>query len=775
MANKTAIDITPSPRILRMLGEIDFKAWQCVCEIVDNSIDAFLALDDETSTEAPKIKIKLPSGSKNDLLATDELIIEDNAEGMTFEKLSKSIKAGFSSNNPVDKMGLFGMGFNISTARLGYKTEVITSTIDSDDFLKVTIDFYELEKGGTFAAPVERIPKKADEKTKHGTTVKITNLRIDHVKPLFQKSHISKKLGKIYGRIIREKNIKILYNGSPCKAFEHCVWSPLRMGHHKSGAVPAKIEINTLIDTKNFCATCWTWLSNKDSECPACGEIDDLLKRERRVKGWVGIQRYFDSDHYGVDLIRNGRVITELDKSFFYMLNLNEELELEYPRDGFQAIGRIVGELEVDFIKVTFQKDAFDTNSIDWRDLRRVVRGDGPMQPLIAKSLGFAENDTPISRLFNTFRTAKADKIANLIPKKSTGEAMLKSELLSDMTRRFHDGEKDYQSDEKWWDLLTETHKPGSRAGSPNPADPTGGSPFTPAGNAGDRNNGNTENMPTTRVGIENVGPIGEPDDQPDTEPDKILSDSYSLDLFKNIAIRVIAERSKTPMGGNGFHVKVKGPDLFFTYWPKAPIFDNSLLMPADFLVNELAFQLHKIAENEVSRVPITQVELALREKYFPELHPTVDELVRSIKILSEELKEHLNSKGEGDIDVSAIDHEEIKSLKKRMAKNEFLNKEEVDSAVIKGQFLSYASLTAIKSIVCSTPSLVFDGVFFKQKWTKTQSTDENFVAIWDELNALMSDVEWFDQNHTYPSGDLWRARTKRLIGSLEIIANWRA
>ena len=45
----TTMDITPTPRILRTLGEIPFQTWQCIAELVDNSIDAFLSdmsLDD---------------------------------------------------------------------------------------------------------------------------------------------------------------------------------------------------------------------------------------------------------------------------------------------------------------------------------------------------------------------------------------------------------------------------------------------------------------------------------------------------------------------------------------------------------------------------------------------------------------------------------------------------------------------------------------------------------------------------------------------------------
>ena len=38
------MDITPSPRILRMLGEIEFDEWQCIAELIDNAFDDFTDL-----------------------------------------------------------------------------------------------------------------------------------------------------------------------------------------------------------------------------------------------------------------------------------------------------------------------------------------------------------------------------------------------------------------------------------------------------------------------------------------------------------------------------------------------------------------------------------------------------------------------------------------------------------------------------------------------------------------------------------------------------------
>ena len=151
------IDITPSPRILRMLGQIDFSAIQCLCELIDNSIDAF-ADSTQPSSSSPEIFVRVPN--INRLTETSEILISDNGAGMDIDQLNRSLKAGFSSNNPVDKMGLFGMGFNIATARLGQKTEIKTSKREDDYFNVVTIDFGSLEGSDKFLVPIERKKKK---------------------------------------------------------------------------------------------------------------------------------------------------------------------------------------------------------------------------------------------------------------------------------------------------------------------------------------------------------------------------------------------------------------------------------------------------------------------------------------------------------------------------------------------------------------------------------------------------------------------------------------
>ncbi|MCA0893285.1 ATP-binding protein [Microbulbifer agarilyticus] len=758
-----SIDLTPSPRVLRMLGEIDFKAWQCLCEIIDNSIDSFSRTDFSNDSQKPKVTIRLPSSSQNKMKANDYLVVEDNGAGMTYEELNKSLKAGFSGNNPIDKMGLFGMGFNISTARLGHRTEITTSTKESDELLRVTIDFQDLENNGHFEAPVERIPKKADEINRHGTTVRITKLRTDHLKPLFQKKKILEKIGKIYGRIIREKDIKIIYAGNICKPFKHCTWSEFRNGQTRDGSVPAIIKIDKLIDEKKYCSTCWLWMSDSDSTCPGCNESNSVKKRERRVTGWVGIQRYFDSDHYGIDLIRNGRVITELDKSFFYWTNREQEEELEYPVDGHQRLGRIVGEIEIDFVKVTHQKDAFDKNTQDWRDVSLVIRGDGPIRPNIAKNQGYAINRSPLARLFSAFRNAKGG-VKNLVPQRSNGQAMITDSMIEDLLRRFKSGESDYQSDEKWWELLIEG---GSKSNRKKENDPTGGNPFAEE-DSEDNDSTDTKKNNDKQKYDEHETP------NPDTQPDMELSGNYSINLFKNVAIRVVAEKATNGTSENGFNVRLKGAELHFTYWPSSPIFGKTLLTPADFLVNELAYHMHSTAQNEISQVPLSAVEISLREKYFADAMPSLEEIQRQTTLFIEDLTDHLKSRADSfSFDLSPLTSEQLEELKTRLIKNQYINEDLAEQAIERGQFFSHAPFSTIKKIILHQPECIFDGNFFNLKFLENDNGQLK-ALLTKELEILMIDISWFVETNQNPENENWRGKIKRLIGSLEIINNWR-
>ena len=121
MGLQNRVDITPTPKILRTLGEIPFQQWQCLAELIDNSVDAFAeAVRAGASLNEKRISVSWSSDAVPPNGRAVEIV--DTGIGMEIDQLQNAARAGYSSNDPINNLGLFGMGFNIATARLGEKT-----------------------------------------------------------------------------------------------------------------------------------------------------------------------------------------------------------------------------------------------------------------------------------------------------------------------------------------------------------------------------------------------------------------------------------------------------------------------------------------------------------------------------------------------------------------------------------------------------------------------------------------------------------------------------
>ena len=114
---RNEFDLQPDPRILPMLGEINLVQWKCLAELIDNAVDGFLSAKRRgIDVENPEISVAVPTNSDSQAA---RVTVRDNGPGMSRETLEKAVRAGWSGNDPVSNLGLFGMGFNIATARLG--------------------------------------------------------------------------------------------------------------------------------------------------------------------------------------------------------------------------------------------------------------------------------------------------------------------------------------------------------------------------------------------------------------------------------------------------------------------------------------------------------------------------------------------------------------------------------------------------------------------------------------------------------------------------------
>lgn len=463
------LDITPSPKILRTLGEIPFQPWQCIAELIDNSIDAFLSERNNEAIKPNEIQVSWSRDSVAPLERTLE--IYDNASGMTIEQMQNAVRAGYSSNNPISNLGLFGMGFNIATARLGECTEILTTREGENAWIGLRLDFDALTKTKRFEAPVFTEDKSSAEV--HGTKIRISRLKPSISYELSNKSkEIKKLLSKIYSPLLSRSNISIIVNGSILSPSKPCVWDKSRYVMYKGKAVPACVNIDYSFGAAYFDIEKNRYLSDD--------EVDELTHklenantlppnittREKRLTGWIGIQRYAHPDEFGIDIVRNGRKILMSEKSFFSFDNpWTNTKELQYPVDlGTTVGGRIIGELHADFLLPTYQKNDFDRSDKSWKEMMQYLCGEGPFLPKRRKSLGFEEAaSAPIALLANAYRRCEP----------GTRWLFLPSETSKRFRHEFERGTELYISDQRWFDAAREIDRErNGEERQDTPADP---------------------------------------------------------------------------------------------------------------------------------------------------------------------------------------------------------------------------------------------------------------------------------------------------------------
>lgn len=465
------VDITPTPRILRILGEIPFQPWQCIAELADNAIDAFLdARAKGINLDRKEITV---TWSRDTVPANQRTLeVQDTATGMSLEQLRNAVRAGYSSNDPVNNLGLFGMGFNIATARLGELTEIYSTRLGDTEWVGLQIDFDVLNRTGTFKAPV--LHRAKSNPNEHGTIITISRLKSGIRETLSNKENeIRRILQQVYTPLLMKTDVSINVRGKMLVAQKSCVWDKSRFVMYDNRPVPAVIEIDHSFGTSFFDKEKNRYLTEEETDkinadCAEGEPIpENVITREKRVYGWVGIQRYANPNDFGIDLIRNGRKILMSDKTFFSYENPWTNMrELQYPVElGSTVGGRIVGELHVDFLLPTYQKNDFDRTDRSWQQLVDFICGAGPYLPKARKAAGFTDPvEAPIPLLANAYRRCDPGTKCLFIPNVTA------KQFLSE----FRSGKAEYQEDTLWFKAAQEEDqkkRSGGQTTTVNPGD----------------------------------------------------------------------------------------------------------------------------------------------------------------------------------------------------------------------------------------------------------------------------------------------------------------
>lgn len=732
------INLTPDPRILRMLGQIELKGWQCIAELVDNSIDAMLKSN--YTDKENEIRIEIPS--RVEIARDKPLYIKDNGIGMTAEELENCLKAGYTSQSS-DNLGLFGMGFNIATARLGDVVEVWTSTKNMTEDIGVRIDLIEMQRTKNFER--ELLTRKKSF-TISGTSIEISKFH-PRAEKLLNRAHIQKELDRIYSkRLLDEYKISIKTNDISLKPFEFCTWSKDRSVEYEGEKIHTIQAFNHQFDDRHYCARCFIWIDEfehdlpTESVCPNCHEADMVQTRKISIKGWVGIQRYNDLEHFGINVIRNGRIIKKLDKSLFtwqdrYNVNNGESIK-DYPIDTTTQGGRIVGEIIADFITPTYTKDSFEETDRHWLDSVEVVRGKGPLQPRVGEKLNFSKNQSPLAKLFYGFRKSHPPGLRHLIPGNKTGQGLYtEAKRWADL---FYAGDPEYQSDEKWYEAVLNAEFPEDDSS----IDPTGPTDTILGGNVVNTNIGGMTALP-------NIS----------SEPEDIYEELYS---GKKTLIKEQEYDLRPLLNEMPYNLAI------YNYWPTSefrspiifeakqaskfkvyvnnnhPLFKDFADGWDDLILMEIATRYYEKI-NDLDIWPVSRIYYELKRKYLREKMLNVQALVTEAKGLISDLQNFLvNEYGEKKLDVVPnLSPEQVKILKQTYLQVETKSLLNIDELIQSTQFLKYMDFAYIIDFAKSYPELIYDENYFALPYSTLDEDDIKSRQV-EQYNGYLNDIKWF-------------------------------
>ncbi|RNC62886.1 MAG: hypothetical protein AWM53_01812 [Candidatus Dichloromethanomonas elyunquensis] len=454
-------DFTPDPKVLIALTHTPMLPLDALCELIDNAIDGFAAARIQgIPTEKPIIVVDLPA--RKDIVGnTGVLRVVDNGPGMTAETAEKAIKAGFSGNNPYDSLGLFGMGFNISTGKIGRVTRFRTARKEDNFCTDTIIDLEKINNTKNYRLPAIESPKP--DNFTNGTIIEVSNWWPEgnpnrgFIYKLVQYGlrQIREEIGRRYSTILQTRDIQIIINSEKCEPFEHCTWGENRFVERRIGQISAIYKFDQIIGNQSRCGKCTALIPQGDAECPSCHSTS-IRTIEEHVKGWIGIQRFDSLTEYGIDLIRNGRAIRIAEKTaFFEFVDDLKKVTIDYPIDN--QYGRIVGEVSLDFVPVDFLKQDFQRSSDEWQRAMRFLRGESSLQPTKPNA---ENNNSIVFKLYQGYRRVrtfgKADMYMGYWDADSNTAKRISRDVEKDFYSKFKQKLPGYYDDSEWWKKVEE-------------------------------------------------------------------------------------------------------------------------------------------------------------------------------------------------------------------------------------------------------------------------------------------------------------------------------
>jgi hypothetical protein len=764
------LDLTPSPRILEMLGKIPYQPWQCLAELVDNSFDELLSNQNRNRDEPAAVYITVPKPNSPDDDA--DVRVFDSGRGMSREALENALRAGYTGKIGLDTLGLFGMGFNIATARLGNRTEVRTTRADMDHWLVADLDLRGMQRRGNFRVPVRREPKP--EPQEHGTQIIVRDLNPEMLETLRRARtmhSIRDRLGRVYSYLLRSatpipgvpdaalagQGITLYLNGKPITPWLPCVWSESRTVNYKGAEIHAVRVIDHPLTEAYACTRCGYWQHHYNAgRCLVC-DSESLERRERQVRGWLGVQRYLHESQYGINFVRNGRTILIDEKELFTWQDPDTgETSLEYPIE-IPRDGRLVGEIHLDHVQVDYQKTDFKRETPEWREAVIYLRGEGPMREKKAKERGYTDNRSPLGTLFKPFQNNRPG-LQYLIPGDGFHATHETARKWGDL---FHKGLPEYQTDEKWYEAAARhddlrdgsgRRGGGQRAETDGLGARTGLGPLPPASQGPDREPGLSQEGGGPGPGATPVPVRGETEDERFNRYRTNAREFFDLSgeitvsgigkrevhVFETTAGLVNSDGKSVPAvsrAGTGMNLEVyvNGDHQVFREYGRDP---------RDYAIIEIALVLRAIANSDMPLLSLA----AEVTRQFPDQRSTPTALRdRADSALSRirDLMTPIVAKRPSEMWNALPGDRKVAAEREAARRNPSLDWRE---ATRDGGFTAYLDCAAIALLVGEEPGEFLDGYVFTVNWAGWSDPEarerqvSQVVRLLDTIGEFLAD-----------------------------------
>jgi hypothetical protein len=582
-------------------------------------------------------------------------------------------------------------------------------------------------------------------------------------------------------------NFRLEFNGNVVRARPHCIWggpgNPERSVTHPTlGIINAYQEFDFQFPSRKFCTSCWTWLGVAETECPQCGPEGTVVDRTRRVRGWIGLQRYQHETDYGIDLLRNGRKIEIGCKDLFTWRDPSTDEEIiEYPIDDQRHRGRIVGEIHLDHCQVPYTKERFLREDAAWSEMVSLVRGTGPLQPRIAESRGLGGNTSPLYRLYQAFRRSspqgRAGSWAKLLVVRDDDRAQ-------EMARKFENGEAEYQSDLKWFQLAEEEDNRSLSAGGSIGGGSTLGGGATPLP-GGALSGGGVPTSTPTGGAYGQAGPIAPTGGVAIPAPvhrqtmhdltreyrDDLTGQLFNVRAF--YAVQVDPELGPYPWTAR----KTTSGDWEFIVNPSHSAFMSATLTPLDALLIHIAHYAADLEHSQGSAHKFPAILASLRAKFADRYKLETGDLARKAANAVRQMAVGAADRVAGDTLESFFSNECSPTMQEQirgaMARRAAPNPQQ---AIEDGRFLQYSPPQVVMDFFLAHPEEFFDGAYWDESYANlsygsSAANDEARKRILAYYSSLLADAVWLSQLEEGTEPPATRERLLRASLAADLLA----